>query len=270
MHEHHNDIERTPAPLLDEVSIGLEPREDSEVRELVRLTDVVPPKSRGGDGKHRYSSGYRRMIQDPAWAAAKDSLEFVEAIRAAYASVYFLRSDHQRQDIVEQATAEALRQYTRCLCGNIQTTCSDCAPLNASGEPPAKSLTLPYSVAGLKALTVRICERLKKRDRRRVFTAEQMNADKPDIPDDIPEGDVVCGAARPKWSIVHRMESDLIAWIDAERGHVDLSNGRLRRYLANMFTTDEVARFMQKGQGYADLLTRFLERQGMYIGPVNA
>jgi hypothetical protein len=262
------DIERCAAPLLDEVSIGLEPGEDSGLRRhLVRLTDVIPPKTRGGDGEHRYCAGYRKMIQDPAWDAATQAPEFIEATRAAYASVYYLKSDHYRQDIVEQATAEALRLYTCCVCGNIRTTCPDCAPLNGSGDPPAKSKTLPYSVAGLKKLTVRICERLKKQDRHRAFTPKQHN-DADDVPDEILQGDVRCGAARPNWNVVHRMESDIIAWIDADRGHVDLANGRLRRYLANLFTKEEVMRFVQKGLGYADLLARFRERQGMYIGPV--
>jgi hypothetical protein len=271
------DIERPLTPLLEDVDTleaevveaeaGQEPA--GIRRPLVRLTDIIPPKSNSKpkqdiQDKHRYSGGFRTMVQDPAWKAAGQCPEFVESLRSAYASTYHLKEDAWRQDIVEQATAEALRLYVECPCGNIRQTCPACV-IKVNGDPPAKTLALPYSIAGLKKFTVRICERMKKRDVHRRFTPEQMGV-KEDAsdPDEIIDGDVVCTATRPSWNAAQRAEDDLIAWIDADRGYVDPANGRLRRFLANMFTKDEVTRFVQQGDGYADLLARFRERRGMY------
>jgi hypothetical protein len=274
------DIERPLVPLLDDVETEAEGgQEPAGIRRpLVRLTDIIPSESHDKQDKHRYSGGFRRMVQDPAWKAAGQCPEFVESIRSAYASTSHLKKPEHRQDIIEQGTAEALHLYVKCPCGNIRQTCPACV-VNVNGEPPAKTLALPYSVAGLKKFTVRICEKLKKRDRHRVFTSKQQSrvvdtstAGHPDYDgdytvDDRPdvlEGDIRCSAGRPSWNAAQRAEDDLIAWIDADRGYVDLANGPLRRFLANTFTKDEVTRFMQKGDGYADLLAIFRQRRGMY------
>jgi hypothetical protein len=175
--------------------------------------------------------------------------EYFEAVRAAYAACVYLGEDAHKQDIVEQATAEALRLYVGCEHGLIKSTCTQCESTKSS------RFELTFSVDGLKKLTTRIAERLKKqaykRSYKRVFQqdeVEEASLSDEDVSDD--------GAT----------ESNIIAAIDAERGHFDASNDRLARLLTNIFSKSELKLFLnppsRKNPRYLRMLQKFKEWRG--------
>jgi hypothetical protein len=191
----------------------------SPTTELVRLTDTFRDDKKFCALKDvRYTPVFREMLQRPTFAAFKNGEcpEFFETVRAAYASCYYLSEDAQKQDIVEQATAEALKRYVGCDHGLIKSTCTRCESTKSA------AFELPFSVAGLKKLAVRICERLKKNERKRSYPRHLQTAQ-------VEQYGSVTDDARDNGMT----ESDTIAVIDAERGHVDAGNENLMRLLVS-------------------------------------
>jgi len=132
--------------------------------ELVRLTDAFRSDRKFvADKDSRYTPKFREMLQRPVFAEYKAGKcpEYFESARAAYAACYYLREDAKKQDIVEEASAEALRLYINCAHGNIASTCTECEPTLP------KKLEVPFSIDGLRKLTLRLAERLKKQVYRR-------------------------------------------------------------------------------------------------------
>jgi hypothetical protein len=209
--------------------------------ELVRLSDVVrsPEKFRELRDE-RYTPGYQATLQRPVFAAYKNGEcpEFFESVRAAYAACYFLAEDANKQDIVEQSTAEALRLYVGCEHGLIKSTCTRCESTKSS------RFELQFNIEGLKKLTVRICERLKKQERKRRYLIEETTSLLEEVVSD--------GG---------RTEDNLIAAIDAERGHIDTGNEHLMQFLPKIFSKRELKVFLnppsKDDPWYLQLVQRF-------------
>ena len=220
-----------------------------QTTELVRFTDAFRADAKfAADKNTRYTPQFRKMLHRPVSAAYEDGKcpEYFEAGRAAYAACYYLREDAHKQDITEQSAAEALRLYVSCEHDLIKSTCSRCESKKSS------RFELPFDIGGLKKLTTRIAERLKKqaykRSYKRVF--QQDEVEEVSLSDE----DVSDGGAT---------ESDIIAAIDAERGHFDASNDRLARLLTNIFSKSELKLFVnppsKNDRRYRRLLQRFKE-----------
>jgi hypothetical protein len=111
----------------------------------------------------------------------------------------------------------------------------------------AQKFELPFSIDGLKQLTVRICERLKKQSyRRKHFQSE--------------EGEEV-SLTDEAVSDGGRTEDNLIAAIDAERGHIDTGNEHLMKFLPKIFGKRELKVFLnppsKDDPWYLQLVQRF-------------
>lgn len=205
--------------------------------ELLRLSDVVRRNT------VRYAPKCNETLRQTFTAYKSGKCpEYFEAVRAAYAACYYVRKE-AKQDIVEQAAAEAFRLYVECEHGLIRATCTCCE------STKSQRFELPFDIDGLKKLATRLAERLKKREYKRSYKrvfqhdeVEEASLTDEDVPDD------------------GRTEDNIIAKIDAERGHVDTGNERLMRLLARVFTKSELAFFLKppsKNGRYQRLLKRF-------------
>jgi hypothetical protein len=191
--------------------------------------------------------------------------ELQTAVKAAWgATVLLNRQQGLQDDIIEESVTEVLPLYTRCACGNIWVTCPACAR-NVNGEPPAKRLVLPFNLEGLRKLTLRVVDRVKRRAERRVLTQEQRGVPVEDMSDtDILDGDIRVSHDRPDWKLAGRAEDDMIAAIDAKRGVIDTGNARLMRFVARLFTPAELA-CLKSGKLDSDQLVRLREKWRTYI-----
>jgi hypothetical protein len=141
-----------------------------------------------------------------------------------------------QQDLIEEAVGEAMQNYTACECGNIAVTCSKCN-CRSRGRELAASLVLKFNADGLAALTRRICEKLKKRVSRRGLTAQQCGVEESDN-----------DGVRLDWNASRQVEDNVIARIDAGRGHADWNNAWLREFLRTVLTPEECDRVRETGK----------------------
>lgn len=146
--------------------------------------------------------------------AACSAHEYSISLRAAFSAVHLLKDDHLQQEIIEEAVAAALDSY------------------DGKGMAEAE---LPLTLDGLRRLTIRIAERLKKQAEKRDFTKAQRRFEDPTDPDgsnqyagsekdseddlsyDPLEGDIRISLTRPDYIEANAIEDAIIAKIDAER-----------------------------------------------------
>jgi len=221
----------------------------------IQLDDHLIPEGRDPGTDAPLGRHLRRKV-----ARLVDVLEFDEctpelktSVKAAYAGTYKLRGRHEglQHEVIEEAVFNALENYSRCACGNIWVTCPKC------GGGESKKNILPFTLEGLRKLTLRFVDRVLRRAERRELTPEQLGGNDEDKYADVLDGDISIGAGRASWIAAQRVEDNMVAQIDAKRGHINWSNRRLVRFLASLFTSAEVASIGSRLTG--DKLARLRE-----------